>query len=311
MKKTIRLFSHKNEGAMKTQKILLIFSLCAAIGCSKENLPENTREISFSAEFESTGIDGKAVFDGTSFTFENGDKIRVCEKERTNKKGFTFKSSTGNFTGEGLNESDCYYCVFRYQATAAPGSTVTTQVANLDAPASGYDVRLYSTIYDHQQAVLNGYDTQSAPMYGKALASDMTFKFILGVSLLKIDLQYEGITSVVLTSPNGTTLAGNCGYDLKDEDGDGWFDGFSLRNWDIGNSSTITLIPPVGQTIFPKGVYYIVARPGKTHGGGLSLTLYNGETPVKTFSKTSSVTLNRAKIRNLGTFSGGTIEGPK
>ena len=284
------------------KKIIYIIAFCAiAVACSKEvNGVHDGNELYFTAVIEQPVPAEKASFSNNTIVFEAGDKIRVCDANASTKKGATYQA-TGVFKiDSGLTETAPYYAVYRYQATPATGNT-DGAIANLNSPSSGYEMKLESIIYPYQQAVTGGVDQNSCPMLGKA-GADKEFKFVQMASLLKFDLGISGVTRVVLSSNDNVYIAGRTNINVKDENSDGWLDTF-LVGTSSPDYSSITLIPPSGQSTFPNGTYYIATRPDRNCTGGLTLTIYGeGDTVLKTVTKTNTVKLNRGAIRYLGSF---------
>lgn len=184
-----------------------------------------------------------------------------------------------------------------------PADCEFTQVANISAGSSGYEVKYDSNVYPVQVAEYDGFDPNALGMGGKA-GKDKEFKFVQLTSLVKFELKKAGVSKVVLKSLNeGVLIAGRYNVLCSDSDDNGWFDTFKVGTANNDVSNSITLLPPSGMTEFPQGVYYIVTRPERNCSGGLSLTFYDSsDMELKTFKNTEKVQLRIGKIRYLGSF---------
>ena len=289
---------------------IYIAALCSVcMSCQKEAPDAQDGPMFFTAEIQQPDDpdrnDGKATFTDQTINFEYGDKIRVCDAARTTKKGATFQKDGTFKVDSGLAESDTYYGIYRYQATPAAGNT-DVATANFDAPnTSDYEIKMSSYVYPYQQAVLNGVDPNSTPMFGKA-GSDKKFKFIQVTSLLKFDLQMEGVTKVTLKSNDESVkISGFIALNVAETSGDGWLDKVEVKT-NNNHYDFVTLIPPVGETTFPKGTYYIATRPDRNCTSGLTITFYGADDAVlKTATNSNKVQLKRGTIRYIGNFTTG------
>ena len=294
---------------MKTNRFFAIAMVAATVlACQKENAAnENVNELAFTTSIQQPEAQTKATLeDGLKVAFQVNDKIRATEWTITNKKDC--KCTTGGVNAvfsfnTGLSQdAEGYYAVYKYQATVPAGSGLG-QICNLGKGAKKeglqYELEAQSIVYPIQTAVLNSFDPNSLGMVAKT-GKDWNLKFCQMNSLLKFELKKDGVSKVVLESlatadTDPVNIAGRYSMQCLDEDKDNWFDKFYPGMSADGESPTITILPPSGQTTFPQGVYYIVTRAARNCEGGLKLSFYDGETELKSFSNTSKVQLNRGK----------------
>ena len=300
---------------MKTNRYFAYMIMAAAVcACQKENVaaPEAEGEF-FTACIEQPAPETKATLeDGVNVSFTVNDKIRVGYPIVGTNGAVSIggkkecKCTVGGVTGATFplhkdlpTDQTCYYAIYPYNP-ASPDGYSFAQICNLDPGTSPYEFKANGNIHPVQVAVLNGADPAVLGMIGKA-GADKVFRFSQMSSLVKFELKKDGVSKAVLSA--GTVeIAGQYNVQGQDSDGDGWFDTFTQGTNNADKSATITLLPPAGSTTFPQGVYYIATRPGRNCAAGLSLTFYDGETELKSFSNTSKVQLNRGKIRFLGSF---------
>lgn len=300
---------------MKTNRFFAYMIMAAAVcACQKENVDApKTQDMVFTACVEQPAVDTKATLeDGMNVSFTANDRIRVgypivasdgkvtiggkkeCRCTVGGAKGATF-----TFHADLPADQTCYYAIYPYNP-ASPEGYSFGKICNLDPGTSPYEFKANGNMHPVQVAVLNGADPTVLGMIGKA-GADKVLRFSQMSSLVKFELKKDGVSKAVLSA--GTVeIAGQYNVQGQDSDGDGWFDTFTQGTNNTDKSATITLLPPAGSTTFPQGVYYIATRPGRNCAAGLSLTFYDGETELKSFSNTSKVQLNRGKIRFLGSF---------
>ena len=237
-----------------------------------------------------------------------GDKIRIYNTDLSSSSQASALSSgaSSQFSLDTPLTGTSYCAVYPASATSPAGGDAFNAIAT--TPSSGYTVKTRNVIFSTQRALADGFDPLSAPMAALKNGSGV-FNFVNYASLLKITLSGTGIARIVIEGNAGTaTLAGSFYMDAKDTDDDGILDVFqaSVDPSPVDESSTITLLPPSGLSTFDSGTYYVAVRPDVTVAGGLRLTSYDAAgNPMRTLANNTDVTLNRGKIRFLGSLAAG------
>ena len=238
----------------------------------------------------------------------SGDKIRVYNSALSASTLGEAQSSGASslFELEDALAGGSFCAVYPASATSPAGGDAFNSIAT--TPSSGYAVKTRNIVFSTQRAVASGFDPASTPM-AAIKGGDGTFHFVNYAALLKFTLSGNGIASVVVEGNTGATiLAGSFYMDAKDTDDDGVLDTFaaSADPSAVDAAKSITLLPPSGEATFPAGTYYVAVRPGITITGGLRVTSYDASgNPMRTLANNSNVTMNRGKIRSLGSLAAG------
>ncbi|MBR4775569.1 MAG: phosphodiester glycosidase family protein [Bacteroidales bacterium] len=237
----------------------------------------------------------------------NSDVIRVYNPDLSASVTGTAQSSAAStdFLLEGALSGGSFCAV--YPASATSPDDVDFE-ASASAPSSGYAVKTRHIVFSTQRALANGFDPASMPMVA-IKGADGSFTFVNYASLLQFTLSGNGIAKVVVEGNTGAAvLAGSFYVQAKDDDADGVLDTFTVAEdaSPVDSGTSVTLLPPSGSSTFPAGTYYVAVRPNVTVTGGLRVTSYDASgNPLKTLGGIANVTLNRGKIRPLGSLAAG------
>ena len=237
-----------------------------------------------------------------------GDEVRVYNTDLsasvTGSAQSAGASSEFELTSPLAGSSFC--AVYPASATSPAGGDAFESSATM--PSSGYAVKTRHIVFSTQRALADGFDPASTPMAAIKGGSG-TLTFVNYASLLQFTLSGSGIAKVVVEGNTGTAvLAGSFYVQAKDDNADGVLDVFSVENDPsaVDEATSITLLPPSGSSSFPAGTYYVSVRPDVTVTGGLRVTSYDAsDNPMRTLANNSNVTLNRGKIRPLGSLAAG------
>lgn len=279
---------------MRIYKPLLIaFSLSLTLpGCQKtaeqEMKPVDEQEISnpvtvvpltFGATTEAATAT-KTSLDGLTPVWDEADRISIICADGTNCcfTASTVSGGTAEFQGEASSEGP-YCAVYPYASdNALSGSSVVAVI-----PA--------------EQTIGEGYVAKGALVavaYAATSSDNLQFRNV--TSILKLSLASDDITSITLTSNDGSALAGKVTVDPATG---------TIASVSEG-TPVIRILPEDG--VFPEGDMYIAIIPGSKEGG-ITLTLtrtLDKRKAEKTSTNALSVVRNGAK--SLGSLEGSKLE---
>lgn len=130
--------------------------------------------------------------------------------------------------------------------------------AGLDINGVDYKVQFRSTIPSEQIAVY-GNIPENLNICAGLSGEDGLVRFSNLFSLIKVDVQMSSAASIVIAGTKGEALAGDFSVYADDSDADDRFDRFYTKV--RGGVKSITLYPPKGEILFPRGEYYVVTFP--------------------------------------------------
>ena len=288
---------------------IIVFAI-AMSSCLKEGPKEESEQTFpygyFSAETVDETSRTKTFLEGMTVNWTAGDVVRITSDFSA------FVNGTASVSGQNTKlslsapvaESSDYYAVF--PSAVSPlggGEEILSEILAGEAP---YSVKFVPTIFPVQRAVIGSFDSSRIPM-GAYSASDRNFHFVNLASLVKFTLTGSEIAKVVIEDASGKTdLAGSFFISGRDTDNDKCLDDFIIEDDpEKKNCSTsVTLLPPVGETSFPEGTYYAAVRPGVTSSEGLVIKVYDAAgSLINGVASRVSLTFNRGKIRNIGNVS--------
>ena len=292
------------------RSVLSALLLVSAVSCVKEKeqvVPSSERTIYASIRQVEPEVK-TTLFETAKVYWTSGDAIRVYNADFSAFSPATAQSSGAStqFTLDAAVSGGSFCAVYPASATSPAGGDAFA--ASVTAPSDGYTLKTRNIIFSTQRAIADGFDPLSTPM-AAIKGADGNFTFVNYASLLKFTLSGAGIASVVVEGNKGTAvLAGSFLVDGKDADSDGILDTFQVTDdpSPVDVSTSVTLLPPDGESVFAPGTYYVAVRPDVTVSGGVRLTSYDAAgNPMRTLANNSNVTLNRGKIRSLGSLAAG------
>lgn len=305
MKKTLIISSAR----LRSLAICLLL-LPGLISCVKENIEAASPADGNTIQASITQIEPEVkttLAESVKVYWTAGDVIRIYNEDFSASATATAQSAGASSLFE-LNETvsgNTFCAVYPASATSPAGGSAFSASA---AASSGYALKSRHVIFSTQRAVANGFDPVSAPM-AAIKGGEGSYSFVNYATLLKFSLSGNGIARVVVEGNKGTaTLSGSFYMKAKDTDSDGVLDSFTAEadNKAVDASASITLLPPKGSSTFAPGTYYVAVRPDVTVTGGLRVTSYDASgNPLRTLANNSNVTLNRGKIRSLGSLAAG------
>ncbi|MBO4447810.1 MAG: phosphodiester glycosidase family protein [Bacteroidales bacterium] len=296
----------------KATTLLACVSLLLGLSSCVRELNDTTitnDSTTLSAGIQQVEPEGKtSLSEGVNVLWTEGDAIRVYNADFSSSSSAVARSS-GSYSLFDLETSisgDGFCAVYPASASSPAGGDAFASSAG--AAAEGYALRTRNIVFSTQRAVADGFDPASTPM-AAVKGSNAAYTFVNFASLLQFTLAGNGIASVVVESNKGNVkLAGSFLADCADSNSDGVLDSFSFSDdpSEVDGSATITLLPPAGSSVFAPGTYYVAVRPDITVNGGIRLTSYDATgNPMRTLAGTANVTLNRGKIRPLGSLAVG------
>lgn len=252
------------------KKSLIILGSAAAVlfvSCSKTETTV-VPNASFTAGVEQTRT--QLDEDGLSVIWNEGDKINVFgggqNKEYSAEAGGAFTT----FTGDAIDAAD-FYGVYPYNsANKIEGSVISTTV-----PAE-------------QSAVSGSFARNAGILVAHTTGTTFEFKHVLGY--ISVTVAGEGITSVTVTSADGSALAGTV-----DIDWNGGVPSVAVKN----PVDHISLVASGGNTIAP-GTYYLASVPFSS-ASGLKVRYNKSSLQTAQVKSTAAATVQRAGILDIKT----------
>lgn len=230
----------------------------------------------------STTIDNEqtrtVLVDDTDIYFQNTDHISIFDGDQNRDftaciPGGASLASKADFNGV-AHEADTYYALYPYTPTATLEGTTIKGVnipSEQTAVASTFDRAANPSVCVGNRRKLN---LKNVGAYLKfTVPSDMTY------------------SKVVVISNDGGAIAGTVNVTVSPTDAP------SIDMVNISNrSSKVTLTG----TMEAGSTYYVVVLPTALNGG-LTMQFYNGRELLGNKSSNNALTVNRAKVKNLGT----------
>lgn len=256
---------------MKLKHIFLAFcGIAAACACDKDLSPaENDGLVSFNASFVTS--DTKTVLEGYSPRWTSSDKILVFDGQNNLfVTDVAAPSATAEFKGKlAGKERKHYFAVCPYTETAT-FSFMSSYVYALTLPSQ-------------QVAVKGSFDPAAGFSFAYSEDNNLVFKNL--ISLIKLTIASDGVTSVEVTPTGDEMIAGKF-------------------NAQYAESPAVKITKGENKVVlkgdFEKGAVYYIATLPSALKNGLKVTL-NGETIAK--KVTSPVTLERSGVVDLGLLS--------
>lgn len=252
------------------KKFLIISGIAAAAlfaSCSKQESPIALKA-SFTAGVEQTKT--QLDEDGFSVIWSEGDKINVFgggqNKEYTAEAGGAFTT----FTGDAIDATE-FYGIYPYNSgNKIDGSVISATVPVEQAPVSGSFAKDAGLLVAH------------------TTGTTFEFKHVLGY--IKVIVAGEGITSVTVTSADGSALAGTVNIDWN-----GGVPSVTVKN----PIDHVSLVAGAGSSIAP-GTYYLAAAPF-TSAAGLKVRYNKSSLQTAQVKSSASATVARAGILDIKT----------
>lgn len=292
---------------MKTKVLLSIAAVAvlSVVSCQKENsgiAPESTPEIEVVKNVEPNpnftptkafsfightdndfDPETKTSLDGTQVKWAVGDGIYLFDG--TAPRAFVSDngsvSATANFDGSAV-VADKYYAIY------PSGKISTVESKKVIA----------TTIPTFQAATANSF----APKANVAVAYSETdptgdaalqFKNIAAVVKFKINAENTDVRKVRLDAINGEDMTGAMNVTFNS---DGTFSTASVH---ANSESCVILESESDSDLDPAQTYYMAIKPG-TYAGGFKITLIREDGSFRSFNNTTSNTLERNDLVNLG-----------
>jgi len=242
--------------------------------CAKEIEPSGTvREGNTTIDFTSATVKSELDTDGSTVKWLSTDKISVFDSKSANCEfsALSVSGSQASFTGD-AEASGTYYALYPYSAAASiSGTVISTTIPASQTLKTG--------------SFADGLSISAAKV--TSLSGASVFQNVTSLVKFEIPAELDDIVKVEISSPE--TIAGDFTIDLSSDE--------PVVTKGTG-SNKVTLTAEGGSKI-PAGVYYAALLPGSLSGLTVTLTTLNGETA--SFAKDVAVTLNRSKVRSIGT----------
>lgn len=245
--------------------------------CMKETLPETPKvNLVFNVANEASA--SKAALDANAVVFEAGDQIGVWDGTSMN----CFETSAG-----GAQAS--------FSGTAASAATyILVSPFSADYVVNG-SVVTYS-IPEIQVATPGSVDPKALVSMAKVVGTSGQAILYNCVGLLKVEVPGGlSVKEIHVGGGKGSTvgICGSFSFNTNDQ---------VLTCADVGSMRTsITLVPPAGQSEIAPGTYYIAVRPN-TYSVGLALAYVNADDQLCKRTTEKSVTVERNHILPVGTL---------
>lgn len=252
------------------KKFSIVLGTAAAallVSCSK---PESSiaPKARFTAGVEQTKT--QLDDDGISVIWNEGDKINVFgggqNKEYVAEAGGAFTT----FTGDAIDATE-FYGIYPYNS----GNKIEGSVISTSVPVE-------------QSPVPDSFASNAGILVAHTTGTAFEFKHVLGY--ISVTVAGEGITSVTVTSADGSALAGTVAIDWN-----GGVPSVSVKN----PVDHISLVAASGSTITP-GTYYLAAVPF-TSANGLKVRYNKSSLQTAQVKNPSSATVARAVILDIKT----------
>lgn len=257
----------------KSFYFIAVAAALAAFSCTKEIEPSvAVREGNTTLNFTSTTVKTELGTDGTTVNWLSSDKISVFDSKSANCEfsALSVDGANASFTGD-AESSDTYYALYPYSASASiSGSVISTtlpaeQTLKKGSFGSGLNIAV----------------AKCTNLGGS------TFQNVTSLLKFVIPAELDDIVKVEISSPE--VIAGDFTVDLAGE---------TPAVTKGSGAKKITLTAEGGAKI-PAGTYYVSLLPGDLSGLTVTLTTLSGESA--SFAKDVAVTLNRGKVRSIGT----------
>ena len=260
------------------KKIIMIAAAVAAtvLSCTKEtNAPSRKHYNTVLNAEQDLVTRTELASDGKTVNWLSGDKISVFDVNGSNCK-FDLISSDGasaSFGGntEGASEGGVFYALYPYNASAAVAGAVISSTLPAGQKLKG------GSFADGANIAVAKFLTDGSSSVFKNISSIL--KFVVP----------EGLDDIVrIEISSDEVIAGDFDVDLS---------GDEPAVTKKGSDKTIVLSND-GARIAP-GTYYAELLPGTLDGISIKLVSIYGEEAI--FSNTASVTLNKGRLRSIGT----------
>ena len=291
-------------------KILIPLAALALASCNSEQLvPEYAGDmvpfsVTVSSELKSSGT--RVCMDGKALKWVSSDRLGVFDGVNLTAGGSIFTAtdtSSDNyvFSGEiSAGATGPIYFLYPYQtytATVGKSSSYTTGLN---------EGKIFPVEAPYKYATAPNYLPPTTLMLaGKIADKDdsgtVTMKTPLGfVKFTLVADAMHPVTKIQLFSPGSEPLAGTYTLNLTGEDPVIEIqENPSLSSNQQLVSYTITLTPKDAAS-FAAGDYFIALPPG-TYSNGIRMKFWDDSGMIAEKTSANSLTVNRAKIRNLGT----------
>ncbi|MBQ9548921.1 MAG: hypothetical protein IJV01_07190 [Bacteroidales bacterium] len=258
--------------------------------------------------------DGRAVLNGTSVVWQEGDRIAIVPKGKTTIYPFTLASGAGTtsatFAGECPDGADdTYYAFYPYHPDSLKLYSGTVTGAVYGGSVSSQKITSFSAAFSHvQHAVENNIDPYLNFCFAESNNGTFVMKNLL--SLLKFQVSDSDVNMVVFNSTESKKyLAGGrlVSRFIAHSDGEPFFQCLGST----GRKECVVVLPPKGETTFSTGKTYYAAVVSKMGGySGASQPQYDYKTRAILYkngyysykSSASKLTLNRNTIYDCGTL---------
>ena len=253
--------------------IALTAALCA---CSKETpgvkAPADGGAGLVPATVLASAAESRTVLDGKHVQWLPADSIAVFDQEGVNHGfGTLAGGSTASFSGSLPGDTESVKAVYPYRKTAA----LVSGKVQASLPAA-------------QTAVKDGFADDLAVLTAGGAMTNMaaTLHFKQACGLVKVRVAGEDISSIALTAPDGTALAGDA------------LVAFDLSAPEVAVPvSSLTLAPESGN--LAPGTYYFTCWPIAATAGCKVVWTSSAQSKTKTLALDEAITVNRAGIAEI------------
>lgn len=296
---TISVLTIKNYRSMKTNYLLLVTTICAALwSCSKEpaqqpapGCPKISNELTITAKAAT-----KTALNGTSVVWRNTDVLVVFDNDGT---GVQFATEDHDAAAATFTTTDWTGKTPMYASSSQAG-----------AEAAGTPAGLLTVKLDPQQNIhaIGTYGANASASVGKITDNVGTYsieamKNVMG--LVEFTLKTNVVASIEVESVGGEKVAGfvDVDYALLVADDAGFWTATASKE----QSSRITLLPvddAIENGTFKAGVYYVSLLPQK-YAQGLKFTLKDKDGAVLATRKigtAAGLTIGRSVITKTEGF---------
>lgn len=233
----------KNDGNMlKLRPYIIASAILSVLSCNSVDDKWNSLDTDvLKASFE--------VFPDVDMTWPVEAQVKLSSSDFSFKYtgSFILNDQSGEWTAD---MPDTYYVLHP--------SGIDGIACDIGPGLDDYKVQFRSSIPSEQTAVY-GDIPENFNICAGLCGKDNVVRFSNLFSLIKIDVQISAVASIVISGMNGEVMSGDFSVYADDSDGDGMFDRFYTKV--RGGVKSITLFPPKGETVFPRGEYYVVTFP--------------------------------------------------
>lgn len=259
--------------------VVALLALIAGAACTKEALVESTYptvEVVFDASMEGALTKSSLGIDGRTVGWSAGDAVSIYDDVT------------------GALESSFAIVDGRIAAEVTAGATEFTSLYPYDAASTWSEGRITTTLPSVQYATAGSFAPGANLSVAHTTMQDLSLTYANVGTLIKFTLGEEDVTSVQFVGGAGEVVSGQITVE---------YNAGAPTYEVVGGQSAVELVNADGSALTSGATYYMVVLPGTfSEGVSLILTKSDGTFAVKT--STSSVTLARNAVTNLGTISG-------